>query len=86
MHWRTRSIPFRTSSGGRGETDDVVVAGRERVGLVLDILMIVGFTMLLGLSVYLTMFLVHVKPTEPPNEEVADRRPLSVRAHERIAS
>ena len=48
-------------------------------------LMIVGFTMLLGLSFYLTTCLVRVEAPEPP-EDIADRIPVGVRVDERIAS
>jgi len=48
-------------------------------------LMIVGFTMLLGLSVYLTTCLVHAQAPEPP-DEFADLRPFALHVKERIAS
>jgi hypothetical protein len=51
----------------------------------LSCLMIVGFTMLLGLSVYLTMSLLHVERPEPP-DEVSDRWPFGLRPDQRIAS
>jgi hypothetical protein len=48
-------------------------------------LMILGFTMLLGLSVYLTSCLLHIATPEPP-DEFADHRPASLCSDERIAS
>ena len=48
-------------------------------------LMIVGFTMLLVLSVYLTMCLLSVEAPEP-RDEAADRLPLGWHTHEPIAS
>jgi hypothetical protein len=49
------------------------------------LLMIIGFTMLLGLSVYLMMSLVHGAAGEPP-DDVSDSRPYVFHADERIAS